>query len=167
MRSLTGHTEAGHTEAGQAEVDQKASVFMSHKPAIANPHRRTRKDHASETAEDYVEAIAELIEQAGRCRVVDLAERFAVSHVTVTRTVSRLRRDGFVETAPYGPITLTADGEKLAAESSRRHETVLAFLRAIGVSESIAAVDAEGIEHHVSPETLAAMQRLTATLRQG
>jgi DtxR family transcriptional regulator, manganese transport regulator len=137
---------------------------MSKPSPIANRHRRTRKDHASETAEDYVEAIAELIEQAGRCRVVDLAERFAVSHVTVTRTVSRLQRDGLVETEPYGPITLTAEGRQLAVESHQRHATVLAFLRAIGVSEGVAAVDTEGIEHHVSPETLRCMQKLTDQL---
>jgi DtxR family transcriptional regulator, manganese transport regulator len=137
---------------------------MTETSPIANRHRRTRKDHASETAEDYVEAIAELIDQSGRCRVVDLAERFAVSHVTVTRTVSRLQRDGLVETEPYGPILLTAKGKQLARESHQRHETVLAFLRAIGVSEAVAAVDTEGIEHHVSPETLRCMQQLTEQL---
>jgi DtxR family transcriptional regulator, manganese transport regulator len=137
---------------------------MNESSPIANRHRRTRKDHASETAEDYVEAIAELIEHSGRCRVVDLAERFAVSHVTVTRTVSRLQRDGLVETEPYGPITLTGRGKQLARESHQRHETVLAFLRAIGVSEGVAAADTEGIEHHVSPETLHCMQKLTEKL---
>src|SRR5690606_7095013 len=137
---------------------------MTESSPIANRHRRTRNDHASETAEDYVEAISELIEQSGRCRVVDLAERFAVSHVTVTRTVSRLQRDGLVETEPYGPITLTTEGQQLAVESHQRHATVLAFLRAIGVSESVAAVDTEGIEHHVSPETLRCMQKLIERL---
>jgi DtxR family manganese transport transcriptional regulator len=133
---------------------------MPSKRSTANPHRRTRKDHASETAEDYVEAIAELINQTQRCRVVDLADRFAVSHVTVTRTISRLQRDGYVITEPYGPIRLTARGEQLAVESHRRHETVYEFLRAIGVSENVAAIDTEGIEHHVSPETVQCMQRL-------
>jgi DtxR family transcriptional regulator, manganese transport regulator len=139
---------------------------MSKNPPIANRHRRTRKDHASEMAEDYVEAIAELIEETGRCRVVDLAERFAVSHVTVTRTVSRLQRDGLVETEPYGPISLTGRGAQLARESHERHVLVLAFLKAIGVSDSCAAVDTEGIEHHVSPETLQCMQRVTERLRR-
>jgi DtxR family transcriptional regulator, manganese transport regulator len=137
---------------------------MTKQPSIANRHRRTRKDHASETAEDYVEAIAEVIDQTGRCRVVDLADRFAVSHVTVTRTISRLQRDGYVQTEPYAPISLTRAGEELAAESQRRHAIVLAFLRAIGVSESVAAVDTEGLEHHVSPETLRCMQQITKRL---
>lgn len=137
---------------------------MTKSSPVPNRHRRTRKDHASETAEDYVEAIAELIDENGRCRVVDLADHFAVSHVTVTRTVSRLQRDGLVETEPYGPISLTPSGEELAAESQQRHATVLAFLRAIGVSEQVAVMDTEGIEHHVSPETLRCMEDLTARL---
>ena len=54
----------------------------------SNPHRRTRRDHTSETAEDYVEAVADIHATLGSCRVADLARRFAVSHVTVTRIVA-------------------------------------------------------------------------------
>ena len=126
-----------------------------------NQHERTRNDHATEVAEDYVEAIAEFIEQAGECRVKDLATRFAVSHVTVNRTVARLERDGFVATQPYGPVHLTGQGRTLAFASRERHEIVVEFLVTLGVSESTAAIDAEGIEHHVSRETLDAMRRFT------
>ena len=131
-------------------------------PPAALRHRRTRRDHASETAEDYVEAIDDLIRARGRCRVSDLADRFSVSHVTVTRTVARLVRDGLAETAPRRPVTLTPIGERLAASCRRRHAAVLDFLRALGVPEAVAQLDAEGIEHHVSDETLAAMRRFTA-----
>lgn len=130
---------------------------------IAARHRRTRADHATETAEDYVEAISEMLAQNGQCRVVDLAERFAVSHVTVTRIVSRLRKEGFVLTAPYQPIELTPRGKQLAQSSRERHEIVYRFLLSLGIPESIAAIDSEGIEHHVSPETLARFQELTRT----
>lgn len=127
--------------------------------ASSNPHRRTRRDHASETAEDYVEAIAEIIaQQDGSCRVVDLARRFEVSHVTVTRILARLQERGLVHTERYRPVVLTAKGKRLAAESSRRHQIVYRFLLAIGVDEHTAAIDAEGIEHHVSPETLARLE---------
>lgn len=124
-----------------------------------NRHSRTRSDHATEVAEDYVEAIAGLIESQGACRAVDLARQFQVSHVTVNRTIGRLQRDGYVTTEPYAPIQLTAAGRALARAARRRHETVLQFLIALGVSRTTAAIDSEGIEHHVSPETLAAMQR--------
>ena len=120
----------------------------------AHSHSRIRKDHASETAEDYVEAIAVLIEQMGRCRITDLAARFGVSHVTVTKTVARLAKEGLVNTQPYGPMTLTEVGAKIAADSQKRHEIVYQFLLALGVPQATAADDAEGIEHHVSAETL-------------
>lgn len=106
-----------------------------------------------------MEAIWEFLEQRGHCRVTDLAGRFAVSHVTVHRTVARLQRDRLISTEPYGPIVLTAAGRELAQRVKQRHETVFRFLVAVGVPEKAATVDAEGIEHHVSDETLRAMQR--------
>lgn len=130
-----------------------SSSFMKSKPPAIS-HSRIRQDHASETAEDYVEAIARLIDEQGRCRVVDLATRFGISHVTVTKTVARLAKEGLVITQPYGPLTLTETGARMAAESQKRHEIVYEFLLAIGVSVATAADDAEGIEHHVSAETL-------------
>lgn len=132
---------------------------MSSSQRPKNEHVRTRRDHATELAEDYVEAIDDLVTESGVCRVTDLAKRFDVTHVTVNRTVGRLQRDGFVDTEPYAPITLTRKGKKLADESRRRHEIVLQFLLAHGVSENTAKLDAEGIEHHVSGETLAMMQK--------
>lgn len=91
---------------------------------------------------------------------MDLVAHFDVTHATVSNTVGRLQRDGFVETAPYQPISLTSQGKRLATKSRKRHETVKAFLQRIGVSESTANVDSEGIEHHVSDETLKAMKRV-------
>jgi len=125
----------------------------------ASALRQTRHEHAMETAQDYVEAIADLAETQGEARAVDLARRLGVSHVTVVRTIARLQRDGYVTTQPYRAIFLTQDGTKLAESSRRRHEVVLNFLRALGISEETAQRDSEGIEHHVSPETLAAFER--------
>jgi len=130
-------------------------------------HLRTRRDHATELTQDYVEAIAELEKQNGECRVRDLARHFEVSHVTVNRTIARLKRDGFAHTEPYGPVKLTDKGRQLAEFSRSRHDIVFRFLLALGVSPDTAAVDSEGIEHHVSEETLQLMAsfctRLTAT----
>ena len=131
------------------------------RPALlqAESLRRTRRKHARETAEDYVEAIADLSAAHGEARVVDLARRLGVSHVTVNRTVARLQRDGLVTSQPYRAIFLTPAGRRLAGEARRRHETVVMFLQSMGVPDDVAVMDAEGIEHHVSPETLAAMER--------
>jgi len=137
---------------------------MPEPQTFADRHRRTRSDHAQETAEDYVEAIDELTSANGRCRVVDLARRFDVSHVTVTKVIARLKREGLVVSQRYGPLELTDEGRQLAAKSRRQHEIVYDFLRAIGVSDRIAAIDAEGIEHHVSRQTLECFRKLTERL---
>ena len=126
----------------------------------AENFRRSRLDHALETAQDYAEAIADLTAAQGEARVVDLARRLGVTHVTVNRTLARLQRAGYVNTKPYRAIFLTEVGHRLAAESKQRHQTVSAFLQAVGVPKKTAELDAEGIEHHVSPETLAAFERL-------
>ena len=131
---------------------------MNKTPDIADRHRRTRRDHSAETAEDYVEAIAQLLAEKGVCRVVDLARRFDVSHVTVTKIVTRLKENGLVIGEPYKPMELTEAGRRLAEKSRQRHEVVYQFLLAHGVSKAVAATDSEGIEHHVSPETLKAMK---------
>lgn len=132
----------------------------------AEIHRRTRKAHASEIAEDYVETIAALIETAGEARVVDVARCIGVSHVTVVRTIARLQRDGLVTAKPYRSIFLTDVGRRLAERSRRRHDIVVALLRCLGVGQATAETDAEGIEHHVSTETLAAFERFVESSRQ-
>ncbi len=129
-------------------------------------HERTRQDHLSEKAEDYVEAVAEILAQRDECRVVHLAAFFGVSHVTVTRIVARLVGEGLLETEPYRPIGLTDKGRELAVQSRQRHEIVHSFLLALGVDEATAAQDAEGIEHHVSPSTLEKLAKLTKKLTQ-
>jgi DtxR family manganese transport transcriptional regulator len=110
-----------------------------------------------------VEAIAHLIEADGACRLTEIARHFGVSHVTVNRTIARLKRDGFVQSEPYGPIVLTTAGKRLADRCKQRHRTVYDFLLALGVPPDDAANDAEGMEHHVGPSTLRAMERFNAT----
>ncbi len=127
---------------------------------------QTRREHANETAEDYAEAIADLIAETGEARVVDLAKRLGVTHVTVNRTIIRLQKAGFVTSQPYRAIFLTEQGRELAATCKSRHETVVAFLRSLGIPERVAEMDAEGIEHHVSPDTLAAFKAALRNARR-
>jgi len=134
------------------------------KPDPSQRFRRTRAAHAEETAEDYVEAIAQLVERHGEARVKHLATLMGVSHVTVTRIVTRLQKEGLVTTEPRAPVELTAAGKRMALASRRRHETVLAFLLAAGVPRRQAEIDAEGIEHHCSSATLRAMKKATDKL---
>ena len=126
-------------------------------PLPINRFAKVRNDHAKETAQDYVEAVASILYRRGECRVKDLAQQMGVSHVTVSRIIARLQQEDLVETEPYRPIRLTPRGEQLAAASRRRHETVLGFLLALGVPDADARRDAEGIEHHVGVRTLERM----------
>ena len=126
-------------------------------------HNRVRRDHHSEIAEDYVEAILEQISAQGTCRAVDLVRKFAVTHATVNNTLARLQRDGLITTEPYRPVDLTVRGRRMANAARKRHKTVEHFLRCIGVSPETATIDSEGIEHHVSRETLAAMEQVLSS----
>ena len=126
---------------------------------LARTPSRTRQEHSEETAQDYAEMIAELIDTTGEARVIDLARRLGVTHVTVSRTLQRLRRSGLITSLPYRSIFLTAAGKRLSEESRHRHEVVVDFLQSIGVPAAVAQSDAEGIEHHVSRETLAAFEK--------
>lgn len=141
---------------------------MSRRPTSSPPLNRTpvpahsariRRDHATERAQDYVEIIAALIAKTGEARLTDVARALGVTHVTVNRTIQRLHRHGLVTTEPYRSIFLTPAGRRLANESRRRHDIVVRLLQALDVPADIAEADAEGIEHHVSRETLAAFVR--------
>lgn len=120
---------------------------------------RVRDSHNMETAEDYVELIADLIAAKGEARLVDISERVGVSHTTANKVIARLQKEGFVISAPYRAIFLTETGIKLARECKKRHEVILEFLLKLGISRKNAEIDAEGIEHHVSTETLKAFEK--------
>ncbi|MCB9965526.1 MAG: manganese-binding transcriptional regulator MntR [Rhodospirillales bacterium] len=120
---------------------------------------RVRKARQNETAEDYVELIADLIQAQQEARLSDLAERFGVSHPTVSKILTRLKGDGYIESAPYRAIFLTPKGQALAQKCKERHKIVLDFLIRIGVPPQTAEFDAEGIEHHLSEETLEILAR--------
>lgn len=128
--------------------------------AHARQHAHVRKAHETELIEDYVELIADLIDAKGEARAVELAQRMAVTQATVGKMIRRLGERGLVHSEPYRAIFLTDRGRRMAETSRRRHRVVLRFLRAIGVPEQAARQDAEGIEHHVSRETLTAMAAL-------
>ena len=124
--------------------------------------RRIRADHSSELAEDYVELIADLIDEKGEARGSDVALRLGVANATVVKALRRLQDAGLITQEPYRSIFLTGDGWKMAEDGRRKHKIVEGFLLSLGVSEETARLDSEGIEHHVSEETLKAMARFVA-----
>lgn len=124
----------------------------------ANSAAKRRADHATENTEDYVELIGDIQAQMGAAHITDIAKSLGVSHVTVHKTVKRLKAAGLVNAEPYRAVTLTEAGRDLARESRERHELTLRFLSALGVPEGPANHDAEGIEHHLGPELMDQMR---------
>lgn len=122
-----------------------------------NRFQRTREDHSRELNEDYVELIDDLLQDRGEARVTDIAASLGVSVVTVSKRIKKLTEDGLVISAPYRSVSLTETGHSLAREARERHRLVYEFLVSLGISDETAEVDAEGIEHHCSQETLSAM----------
>lgn len=129
--------------------------------------RKTREAHRTEVAEDYVELIADLIEEVGEARLTEIAENMAVTMATASKIIARLAREGLVESRPYRSVFLTENGQAMATESRRRHQIVFNFLRALGLDEATALADSEGMEHHVSDATLEALEQAGARLDKG
>ena len=128
-------------------------------PTDADRFTNARAIRSTALFEDYTELIADLTEEFGEARITDIARRLGVTHPTANKAVLRLKREGLVISRPYRGVFLTDAGQALAEASRRRHLTVEDFLVALGIDPDTARRDAEGIEHHVSEETLAAFAR--------
>ena len=118
---------------------------------------KTRKN--IELFEDYVEAINEINFNKVFVKNVDLCKYFGVSNATVCKNIKRLIKEELVESEKYRSIFLTKTGKKLAEKSNTRHEVLYKFLTKLGVPIRIAEIDSEGMEHHVSKETLNIMKK--------
>ncbi len=124
--------------------------------------KRTRNQHLSETAEDYTELVLDLISEHGEARITAVARRLGVSHVTALKTAQRLKKLGLLAGERRAPLTLTRKGLVIARRSKLRHQIVVELLIRLGVSRATAETDAEGIEHHLSPETLRVFRQFAA-----
>jgi Mn-dependent DtxR family transcriptional regulator len=115
----------------------------------------------SQSAEDYLERIHELIEEKGYARVVDIASSLKVRQASVTSMVQKLGDLGFLNYEKYRGLILTDEGRDVAQRIKRRHETLARFFSLLEVKEETQRKDIEGIEHHLSSETLATISDLT------
>jgi len=122
--------------------------------------------HASSAVEDYLERILELINTKGYARVVDIAQGLKISQASVTNMVQRLDAEGLLKYEKYRGLILTASGEALAKNITRRHQLLTDFLRLLGLDEDVIYHDVEGMEHHISPPTLRAIEALTSQLQR-
>ncbi|WP_234730989.1 manganese-binding transcriptional regulator MntR [Acidocella facilis] len=128
-------------------------------PTQARRFGKTRAAQSSATLEDYAELIDDLQSGGAPARPTDIARRLGISHASVIKTIGRLKREGLATSLPYRGVLLTPEGQNLAARSRERHQLVVALLLALGVPREAAEEDAEGIEHHISPATLAAFRK--------
>jgi DtxR family manganese transport transcriptional regulator len=126
-----------------------------------NQYSKIRSQNKNEILEDYVEAIQEISEIKGDVKNADLAIHFSVSQATVNKNLKRLISYNLAKSEPYRSIFLTNEGKILASISKQKHQIVYNFLVKLGVSKKIAQFDSEGIEHHVSEETLKLMKKFS------
>lgn len=110
--------------------------------------------------EDYLEKIYELMKEKGYARVSDIAAALTVQPSSVTKMIQKLDESQYVTYEKYRGIVLTARGQRMGKLMKDRHHMLEDFLRMLGVGEETIQRDVEGIEHHVSPNTLSSLQAL-------
>jgi Mn-dependent DtxR family transcriptional regulator len=120
----------------------------------------------SSAVEDYLERILELIDSKGYARVVDIATSLKISQASVSNMVQRLDAEGLLKYEKYRGLVLTSAGETLARNITRRHQLLTDFLTLLRLDKRVIHHDVEGMEHHISPPTLRAIEALTAQLKR-
>src|SRR5678816_4083320 len=120
----------------------------------------------SQSAEDYLERIQELIQEKGYARMVDIASSLNVRQASVTSMVQKLGDLGYVNYVKYRGLVLTDKGRSVADKIQRRHETLRRFFSLLGLDEQTQQEDIEGIEHHLSGDTVECLADLAEFLEQ-
>jgi Mn-dependent DtxR family transcriptional regulator len=120
----------------------------------------------SQSAEDYLERIHELFEEKGYARVVDIASSLKVKQASVTSMVQKLAEAGYLKYEKYRGLILTDKGREVARKIQNRHATLSRFFSLLGLSPDTQREDIEGIEHHLSPDTVAVLADLAEFFEQ-
>jgi Mn-dependent DtxR family transcriptional regulator len=119
----------------------------------------------SSAMEDYLEVIAELVELKGYATTLDISRYMSVSAPSVTKMLRRLDEGGFLDYERYHGIKLTTKGSEIAESIRQRHGTLLEFFGMLGITGEAAHQDAEGVEHHLNPETVSQLRKFVTYLR--
>jgi Mn-dependent DtxR family transcriptional regulator len=125
-----------------------------------------KKEYRTYRMEDYLEVIYELVQQKGYATTIDISQYLNVSSPSVTKMVKRLDETGYLKYEKYRGICLTQEGIDVAKSIHQRHSLLAEFLKMIGVDKDIANKDAEGIEHHLHPQTLKKLEEFVKTLKK-
>ena len=127
---------------------------------------KVRVSRSSAAVEDYLERILDLINSKGYARVVDIATSLRISQASVSNMVQRLDCEGLLKYERYRGLVLTTAGETLARSITHRHQLLTDFLQLLGLDDQVIHHDVEGMEHHLSPPTVQAIEGLTQQLRR-
>ena len=112
-----------------------------------------------ESGQMYLETILILTQRSSRVRSIDVCEEMGFSKPSVSRAIGLLKKGGYVSVDEDGYLSLTDVGHEMAQKIYQRHKTLTEFLMSLGVDEKIASQDACKIEHHISDESLSAIQK--------
>jgi len=110
--------------------------------------------------EDYLEQIYSLIEEKGYARVSDIAEALQVHPSSVTKMVQKLDQSKYLVYEKYRGLILTPKGKKIGKRLVDRHTLLEEFLTIIGVDNTNIYKDVEGIEHHLSWDSITCIEYL-------
>lgn len=110
--------------------------------------------------EDYLERIYKLIDEKGYARVSDIAEGLEVHPSSVTKMIQKLDKDNYLIYEKYRGLVLTSKGKKMGKRLVERHHLLETFLTLIGVQEENIYRDVEGIEHHLSRDSITCIETL-------
>ncbi|MBN9693267.1 MAG: transcriptional regulator MntR [Verrucomicrobia bacterium] len=127
---------------------------------------RAQASRRSESTEDHLERIQELVEAKGYARVTDIAEALDLNRSTVSNMVRRLAKRGYVNYERYRGFTLTTEGQAVARHIKQRHRTMSDLLELLGLEPETVADDVEDIEHHLRPQTLRVFESLVEFWRK-
>ena len=125
-----------------------------------------KKEDRTDRMEDYLEVIFELVEQKGYATTVDISTYLNVSSPSVTKMTQKLDETGYLKYEKYRGIRLTDEGVRIAQNIRTRHGLLAEFFKMIGVDEESANSDAEGIEHHLHPETIKRLEDFMSILKK-
>ncbi|MDD9267496.1 transcriptional regulator MntR [Paenibacillus sp. GCM10023248] len=121
---------------------------------------------ATPSMEDYLERIYKLIDEKGYARVSDIAEGLEVHPSSVTKMIQKLDKDNYLIYEKYRGLMLTPKGKKMGKRLVDRHQLLENFLTIIGVQEDNIYKDVEGIEHHLSWDSITCIETLVEYFRR-
>jgi DtxR family transcriptional regulator, manganese transport regulator len=131
--------------------------------SIKEAHKSTKADYSR--IEDYLEVISELVELKGYANTIDISRYLNVSAPSVTKMLQRLDENGYLEYEKYRGINLTAKGNAVADTIRQKHGILLEFFKLLGINHEVANQDAEGIEHHLNPQTIRQLRKFIRYLK--